>query len=105
MSRSAQAIEVPTRYLAALDRLASAISEARVLAEVLDHFAHQLRVCIPGLEGLPLELFPSAAGVRRALQRRDRALDEATEEWERLPADARELFSHPSELLADEVLG
>jgi hypothetical protein len=112
MSRNEQAFEaplatvatVPTRYHAALNRLAGAIGEARALAEVLDNFARLLRGDLPGPEALPLELFPSAASVRRALERRDRALDAAAQEWERLAAEDREVLRQPGELLAGEVL-
>jgi hypothetical protein len=38
------------------------------------------------------------------LECRDRALDAAEHEWERLPADAREVLQPPGELLEDEVL-
>jgi hypothetical protein len=110
MSRTEQAFEapvatVPTRYHAALDRLAAAISEAGTLAEILDYFSHQLRGGLPSLEGLSLEMFPTAARVRRALESRDRALDAAAQEWECLPADAREALQPPGELLVDAVLG
>jgi hypothetical protein len=91
-------------YLAALDRLAGTIAEARALAEILDCFAQQLRGGLPDPEGPPLDLFPTPARVRRVLECRDRALDAAEREWERLPADAREAMQPPGKLLADEVL-
>jgi hypothetical protein len=109
MSRNEQALEpvavatVRTRYHAALDRLATALGEASALGEVLDHFARVLRGELACLEALPLELFPSAASVRRTMERRDSALDAAEQEWERLPADDRESL-HPPGALADEML-
>jgi hypothetical protein len=96
--------DLPVAYQAALEDLSAAVAGARVLAEVLDYFAGQLRGDQPDPEGAPLEVCPTAGQIRRALERRDHALDAAEREWERLPADDREVLQPPAELLADEVL-
>ena len=94
--------EVPLAYRAALEGLAEAVREAHALADVLDHFARQLRGARPDPEGLPPEGCPVPSWVRRALERRDRALDEAWRVWEGLPGEAREGLPSPDDLLEEE---
>ena len=53
-------------------------------------------------EGPPVEAFPTPSEVRRVLDRRERALEAAEREWERLPLDLRECWPRPGELLEGE---
>jgi hypothetical protein len=91
--------QVPAAYRAALEELADALREAHGLADILDYFAGQLRGARPDPEGPPLDVCPSPGRVRRALERRDRALDEAGRLYGLLPAEIREGLTPPEDLL------
>jgi hypothetical protein len=56
----------------------------------------------PGRPGPPLSACPSPSQVRRVLERKDRALACAKQEWERLPQDLREALRPPEEMIAPE---
>jgi hypothetical protein len=89
----------PVYYQAALDELGVTVREARALAELLDQFAGLFRGKQSSTEGPPVEAFPTPAEVRRALDRRQRAMEAAEREWERLPSDLCECWPRPGELL------
>jgi hypothetical protein len=91
--------QIPAAYHAALGELADALREAHGLADILVYFAGQLRGARPDLEGPPLDICPSPGRVRRALERRDRALDETGRLYSLLPAEVREGLTSPEELL------
>jgi hypothetical protein len=86
-------------YLAALDELGAAVRECGALAALLTYFAGQLRGEAADPEGPPLEAFPTPARVRKALARRDQAMDRAGREWERLPGESRGATPPPGELV------
>jgi hypothetical protein len=92
----------PLPYQAALDELGVMVREAQALADVLVYFAALFRGKQPDAEGPPVEAFPTPAEVRRALDRRRRALEAAEREWERLPLELRECWPRPGELLEGE---
>jgi hypothetical protein len=94
-----ETLTVPRPYRAALDELQAAAGEARDLADLLTYFADLLRGERPAPEGPPLEAFPHPTRVRRALERIDRALDEAGNEWRRLPVGMQGLLPPPEDLL------
>jgi hypothetical protein len=87
------------RYERAMRELSESFAQAEALASLLDYFARQLRGRPPDPEGPPLELYPSVGQVRRALQRRDVALNAARDEWEDLPAEAQEGQPSPEDVL------
>ena len=91
--------QIPAAYRAALEELADALREAHALADALNHFAAQLRGARPHPEGLPLDACPSPGRVRRALERRDRAHDEAGRLYGLLPAEVREGLTPPEDML------
>jgi hypothetical protein len=93
--------QIPLAYRTALEGLAEAVREAHALADVLEHFARQLRGLRPNPEGLPPEGCPVPSWVRRALERRERALAEAVRVYEGLPNSAREGLLPPEELLQE----
>jgi hypothetical protein len=94
---SADILALPLTYRIALD----AVRDAGQLAELLDQFAGVLRGKRHGLEGPPVELYPTPYRVRRALERVDAALDDALDAWDRLPSELREGLPRPRELLED----
>jgi hypothetical protein len=98
---SADILALPLTYRLALDALADAVRDAAALAEVLDQFAGVLRGKRPGLEGPPVELYPTPYRVRQALERVDAALDHALDTWDRLSAELREGLPRPRELMED----
>ena|SRR6516162_3345022 len=91
--------QILAAYRAALEELADALREAHALADVLEYFASQLRGARPHTEGPPLDACPQPARVRRALERRDLAWDEAVRLYDMLPAEAREGLTPPDEML------
>src|SRR5436309_138256 len=95
------------RYERAIRELSEGFAQAGALADLLDYFAGQLRGRPPDLQGPPLELYPSAGQVRRALQRRDVALDAARDEWEARPAETQEGQPSPEDVLegAENIRG
>jgi hypothetical protein len=92
----------PLPYQAALDELGLAVRRVLALAEMLDHFAGLLRGRPTDPEGPPLEAYPSFSEIRHALDRRQKALEAAEREWERLPLELRECSPRPGELLQGE---
>jgi hypothetical protein len=94
---------VPADYRWALEGLAGACRECRALADLLDHFAADLRGNWVGPEGPPLESYPTGAQVRRALERRDRALTAATNVYLSLAWEIREGVPAPEDLLGDRA--
>src|SRR4051812_24127659 len=93
--------QVPAAYCAAVEELADSVREAHALANLLDHFARQLRGARPDPDGPPPEGYPVPSGVRRALERRERALAQAVHVYEGLPDYAREGLLPPEELLQE----
>src|SRR4051794_32299673 len=89
----------PAAYGKALLALGERSAECWALAELLDAFAAMVRGRRPDAEGPFLGQYPSAQQIRRALERRDRALDQAREAWDLLPPDAREGLTPPDEAL------
>ena len=96
------ALGPPLHYQAALDELGVAVRQGLALAEALDYFAGLFRGKEPDPEGPPLEAFPTPGEIRRALERRQRALEAAEQEWERLRLELRECWPRPGELLESE---
>jgi hypothetical protein len=93
---------VPPAYRAAMAELEAACLDCRGLAEVLDSFAGQLRGGWADPDGPPLEAYPTASGVRRALERRDRAFDAASDAYLALAWEVRERLPAPEDLMADQ---
>jgi hypothetical protein len=92
----------PRGYRDALAELESAAAQARTLAEALTHFARLLRGGRRDPEDPFLGTCPLPSEVRRALDRVQRALDAARDEWARLPDDLRERCEPPEEMLGRE---
>jgi hypothetical protein len=70
--------------------------QGAALASLLDAFASLLRGDGRDPEAPFLEQYPSAALVRRVLERRARALDAAREAWSALPDEAKEEVEAPT---------
>jgi hypothetical protein len=87
----------PARYERALRELSESFAQAEALASLLDYFVGLLNGRPPDPEGPPLELYPSAGQVRRALQRRAKAVEAVLEEWAALPGEAQEGLPAPQE--------
>ena len=92
----------PAAYRRALLLLGERAGECWALAEQLDAFGAMVRGRRPDAEGPFLGQYPSAQQLRRALERRDRALDQAREAWDLLPPDAREGLTPPDQALQVE---
>jgi hypothetical protein len=94
---------MPADYRRSLEQLASACRDCRALADLLDHFAADLRGTWVGPDGPPLESYPTAAQVRRALERRDRALSAAGDVYQALAYEIREGLPAPEDLVAERA--
>ena len=90
------------QYRAALEELAAALRDARVLAEVMGFYVGQLLGATPDLDGPPLTDLPSRSAVRAALRRIDQARSRLEREWERLSDGEREALPSP-DALGDEA--
>lgn len=89
-------------YQTALAELAQATRNAREMAELLVYFAGLLRGEGADPDGPFVEAMPSSSRVARAMERRERAREQAEREWEALPADIRDGLSSPEEMMEGE---
>ncbi len=93
---------MPSTYRMAREDLARAQREVQDLAELLDSFAGLLRGVQPECPGLPLDMYPGLSRLQQALEKRDRAREEANRVYGLLPADVQELFLPPEEQLRNQ---
>ena len=89
----------PARYERALKDLSESALQTGALAELLDYVAGLLRGRPPDPEGPPLELYPSVGQVRRALERREGALNAVRDAWGGLPAEVQDGWPSPEDAL------
>ncbi len=92
-------ITMPATYRQALEDLVQAQNEVQGLAELLELFAGLLRGARPDFGELTVEAYPTPSRVRRALEGRERAWQEARRVYEALPWDLQETLLPPEEQL------